>query len=613
MTTDSADLRVVDIDLSRFSPPKPSFWRSNKAVPTVVLIVAVVWMLIAIVGAKSGGALQSLAVGLFILLFVGIILAGLFSIFVLMPKMLSQRATRSVVGEKVAVRPEDLAVVPPHFDRPMGEILAALTSFQAAPAAADPQTSTPKPTVSAATQMHANAYIAGAVGVGLLWVLLVIATHSAGILVDLAAIGLITWCLMRRRRVLAQGAEIVVRDDGRPPVLFLRSFKDDTVKLRQYQLWAGMQQVYKIRFEEALAGMVGPYGPFLAVGEPSEGLPQLGAARAYLADDQWQAQVLNWIAGSRLIAMLCGPTRWVHWEMQNIVAAGRMQNLLLFLPPGRKPQSQAERLRLERWDNIVRSLENTPYGPAMRSLRVDDVLLIQFGADSLRVYRSRTDLVQDYDLAASLAIYAILTTAPGADIAPAPTAPQPRTSHVPDPPRPAPTPPDDLMTAKFAAFGLLAGVIGLLFTHLGRAGPILSMLPVLALAITLAAALLHSRRPPFLGLLFGLLFAAFVINALIFRLAYLRFGVELFYSHGLVLLLVFLFQLLVFAAILAAGMKALRPMLSPLSLGLLAAVAVIEFVGLRLRFGPVGMILSLVRPTVMAGLVGMALSQRKPE
>ena len=46
----------------------------------------------------------------------------------------------------------------------------------------------------------------------------------------------------------------------------------------------------------ALRGGAGPrwsggYGPFLAIGEPNEGLPQLGAARAYLSDDKWQEQV----------------------------------------------------------------------------------------------------------------------------------------------------------------------------------------------------------------------------------------------------------------------------------------------------------------------------------
>src|SRR6185295_1561727 len=104
----------------------------------------------------------------------------------------------------------------------------------------------------------------------------------------------------------------------------------------------------------------------LAVGEPGEGLPQLGAARAYLPDDRWQEAVVNWIRQSQLIVMLCGPTKWIHWEVQNIVAAEALDRLVLMLPPGRGARVQAARRRLERWDNILSSLADTAYGPALK-------------------------------------------------------------------------------------------------------------------------------------------------------------------------------------------------------------------------------------------------------
>jgi hypothetical protein len=197
--------------------------------------------------------------------------------------------------------------------------------------------------------MHARAYTVGAVAVMIAWVLLTF-VGVGGALPTMAMLLAMGALLTRRRRVLAKGVDVVLVDDGRAPVLFLRSFKDDTIKLRQRQELFGLMGLQKIRFEETPADMVGQYGPLLAVGEPSEGLPQLGAARAYLADDAWRSQVQRWIGESRMIAMLCGPTRWVHWEMQNIVAAQRLSALLLFLPPGRKAAGGVARRRLERWD-----------------------------------------------------------------------------------------------------------------------------------------------------------------------------------------------------------------------------------------------------------------------
>src|SRR5215470_12284751 len=107
------------------------------------------------------------------------------------------------------------------------------------------------------------------------------------------------------RRVLRPNAEAAQRDDPRPPILLLRSFQDDHIKVKVRVILAGLPVYQRLRFEEALGLRLNDFGPFLGIGEPGEGLPRLGAARAYLADDQWQAAVLNWIKEARLIVMLC--------------------------------------------------------------------------------------------------------------------------------------------------------------------------------------------------------------------------------------------------------------------------------------------------------------------
>ena len=46
-----------------------------------------------------------------------------------------------------------------------------------------------------------------------------------------------------------------------------------------------------------------PLGQVIAIGRPSEPMPELGAVRFYVSDDEWQAVVLNWIAKAELVVL----------------------------------------------------------------------------------------------------------------------------------------------------------------------------------------------------------------------------------------------------------------------------------------------------------------------
>jgi hypothetical protein len=47
--------------------------------------------------------------------------------------------------------------------------------------------------------------------------------------------------------------------------------------------------------EEQLAMVMNEIGPFIAIGRPGEQWPELGAARMYVGDDEWQATINNLI------------------------------------------------------------------------------------------------------------------------------------------------------------------------------------------------------------------------------------------------------------------------------------------------------------------------------
>ena len=392
--TDVSPVQVVDIDLTSFRIPPPPFWRNRNFVVVYTFGPFLLALLVALAGGERA---IPLAVAIFVLALLGEVGFGIWG----MAKLVRDRSSNSVAGTAIPyAREEDLDRTPPGFNRPLRHILQSMRQLEAG---APPPEIVKRP-IPPEARRHVLAYQASAAGVGVLFVIgLVIGIR--GMLPTFAAMAAAFALLTRARRVIAQNAAEVISHDHRAPILFLRSFMDDQIKVKQWQHLFGFQNPMPIRFEEALGGMIGRYGPFLAIGEPKEGLPQLGAARAYPGDNEWQAMVTRWISEARLITMLCGPTRWVHWEVQNVIAAARINRLLLFLPPGRGgPLTQQKRRRIERWENILKSMAATPYGPAMQTLQIDDVLLLQFGAEGrLNVFRSAGDKSQDYALATTLA------------------------------------------------------------------------------------------------------------------------------------------------------------------------------------------------------------------
>src|SRR4029077_18038660 len=91
-----------------------------------------------------------------------------------------------------------------------------------------------------------------------------------------------------------------------PPVLSLRSFPDDRLRLRTATL--GRPSLVERftprrfdRFEEVLIRHLSRYGPVSAVTPPGTRLAPLGAARETIEPANWQSAVAGWMAHSALI------------------------------------------------------------------------------------------------------------------------------------------------------------------------------------------------------------------------------------------------------------------------------------------------------------------------
>ena len=97
----------------------------------------------------------------------------------------------------------------------------------------------------------------------------------------------------------APSAQYALQKDHRPPILFLRSFSDDAAA-------NGGQ-----RFEELISPWFTRYGPLVAIGDPRDGLPDLGAYRDYVADENWQKLARTYIDAAAVIVMIPGQSHWI--------------------------------------------------------------------------------------------------------------------------------------------------------------------------------------------------------------------------------------------------------------------------------------------------------------
>jgi TM2 domain-containing membrane protein YozV len=144
----------------------------------------------------------------------------------------------------------------------------------------------------------------------------------------------VAWRLWRcSRRYDAVGADEAMALDPRPPVLYLRSFHDDDIALIDDGGSAFtrhvMQAINPPSPEQEMADILRRVGPVVAIGKPGEPLPQLGAARLYVTNEQWQRKVTELMSVAGLVVVRLGASAGVLWEVEQALAHLPRQRLVL--------------------------------------------------------------------------------------------------------------------------------------------------------------------------------------------------------------------------------------------------------------------------------------------
>lgn len=159
-------------------------------------------------------------------------------------------------------------------------------------------------------------------------------------------------------------AEEIMMNDSRRPVLYFRSFEKEIQRVHSLRWTRLVQQFYQsqggyyLRSGDVLfsdrsrrgltigskrtsldeqmvfAQAFETIGPYIALGRPNEGYQDmdLGAAKKYVANDQWQDVVRQWLKECAAVVLEAGDSASLGWEIDQVVLLVPPQSVIVMCP-----------------------------------------------------------------------------------------------------------------------------------------------------------------------------------------------------------------------------------------------------------------------------------------
>ncbi|MFG1699749.1 hypothetical protein [Nonomuraea sp. NPDC049309] len=139
----------------------------------------------------------------------------------------------------------------------------------------------------------------------------------------------------------------IIRDtdqlNGESFVLYLRPFASDALQNSPQRVpWRGLMPLARLlvtgRTEEEriAAALKRRVSPLVAVGQPGETLPYVGATRLYLPLNDWQAPVRELMRRARMVVLSLGPGEGTMWELREAFRTLPPERLILLVPMDRE-------------------------------------------------------------------------------------------------------------------------------------------------------------------------------------------------------------------------------------------------------------------------------------
>ena len=137
--------------------------------------------------------------------------------------------------------------------------------------------------------------------------------------------------------------------DQRSPIVYLRSFRDEADEASVTAFFrdalTGEQLAGDIPHsgpteQLLLAQFFSTIGPYEALGNPGEDVPQTGARRIYKEHDKWQSDLSQMLGRARLVIVHAGATPGLKWEIGHLIRSIPPVRVLL-LTTGRRGDYEA--------------------------------------------------------------------------------------------------------------------------------------------------------------------------------------------------------------------------------------------------------------------------------
>ena len=149
------------------------------------------------------------------------------------------------------------------------------------------------------------------------------------------------------RRVTRTSVPATLASDTRPYFLYLRGFDEDDLRIEESLGRRGLIGMLtpfgRPRFEEVLVEHLTTAGPVIAISRGESRLPDLGAAKATLGDDEWQGKVDEWVGGARAVVMSATPDQvreGLLWELTHLSDRPDSPPIVLVIAPWSRAEIQ---------------------------------------------------------------------------------------------------------------------------------------------------------------------------------------------------------------------------------------------------------------------------------
>ena len=155
------------------------------------------------------------------------------------------------------------------------------------------------------------------------------------------------------RQNFSRSADELMELSRKPPILYLRSFAgDDQAAPANYSLdhresslsWRVSNPSFwterrEWSFEEVVCKGLDAIVPVVAMGQPGESLPRLGAARKYVDSDSWQSEVQRLMDKSLFVCLVIGRSDGLIWEFGQLLDRTDGRKALLIIPQSTQDES----------------------------------------------------------------------------------------------------------------------------------------------------------------------------------------------------------------------------------------------------------------------------------